>query len=255
MPQIPHWSEPEESGAFDDAWDALRLGGLFVPGVPHVTVKRPVAKIDKQKAKGKAGAKPKDQGADPATVRIRITLINRADLEVWSRDIQPLVAPKPGTAPKPLDIQHPNCAAAGVSGIIIESVDYDQPSAKDGWQIDIDATEYTPSPPNAPGLGGLKGVGAHESCAALSAKAQAATSKRESLQAANADAIASLGQLQTNQQLVSTSQLSTAKARVKETSAALELAKAEEGALYAAIASKCKKTAAPPSKTAQENVK
>lgn len=255
MPQIPHWSEPEESGAFDDSWDALRLGGVFVPGVPTVTVKRPVAKIDKQKAKGKTGAKPKDQGADPASVKIRVTLITRADLEIWQRDVHPLIVPKPGVAPKPQSIEHPNCAVAGVSAVIIENVDYGHPSAKGGWQIDIDATEYTPAPPNAPGLGGLKGVGANESCAALSAKAQAATSKRESLQAANADAIAVYGQLQTNKQLVSTSQLSTAKAKVKETAAALELAKAEEGALYAAIASKCKKTAAPPSKTAQENVK
>lgn len=255
MPQIPHWSEPEESGAFDDAWDALRLGGVFVPGIPTVKVKLPVTKIDKQKAKAKAGAKPKDQGADSPTVRIGIVLINRADLEVWSRDILPIVAPKPGVERKPLDIQHPNCAAAGVSAIIVEDIEFDHPTAKGGWKIDIEATAYTPKPPDAPGLGGLKGVGANESCAALSAKAQAATSKRESLQAANADAIAVYGQLQTNQQLVSTSQLSTAKARVKETSAALELAKAEEGALYAAIASKCKKTAAPPSKTAQENVK
>lgn len=255
MSQIPHWSEPEESGAFDDAWDALRLAGVFVPGVPTVSVKRPVAKIDKQKAKGKAGAKPKDQGPDAATVKIRVVLISRADLEIWNRDIRPLITRKPGVAAKPLPINHPNCDAADVSAIIVEDVSYDHPSAKSGWQIDIDATEYTPSQPNSPGLGGLKGVGANDSCAALAAKAGAATSKRESLQAAHADAVAVWEQLQTNKQLVSTSQLSTAKARMKETAAALELAKAEESALYAAIASKCKKTAAPPSKTAQENVK
>ena len=247
--EIPHWSDAYA----DDSWDALILGGIFVPGVPKVRINLPVTKIDKQKAKGKAGAKAVDAGPDPADVDITITLISRDDLEAKT-PVLALIAPKPGVERKPVEIQHPGANVFGVTSIIVEDISADQPSAKGGWEIKIKASQHTPKPPTAPGLGGLKGNYSGDSCAALAAKAQAASSRRESLQAANADAIAVYGQLQTNKQLVSTSQLSTAKAKVKETSSALELAKAEEGALYAAIASKCKKTSPPPSKTATGNV-
>lgn len=247
--EIPHWSDAYA----DDSWDALILGGLFVPGVPKVRIKLPVTKIDKQKAKGKAGAKPVDTGPDPADIDIAITLITRDDLEAMA-PILALIAPKPGVERKPVEIQHPGANVFGINAIIVEEVSTDQPSAKSGWEIKIKASQYTPKPPAAPGLGGAKGNYAGDSCAALAAKSQAASSKSAAYSAAHADAVATYAQLQGNSGLVSTSQLATAKARIAETQKAWMLAQQEEAALYAAIQSKCKKTSPPPSKTATGNV-
>lgn len=251
MPQIPHWADAES----DDSWDALILGGKFIPGVPSVKVKRPVTKIDKQKAKGKAGAKPKNQGADPATVDITITLINRADLEALEQVLDMLVPKKSGEV-NPLEIQHPAANVVGVTQIIIENISTSQPNAKDGWKVDIDAVEYTPSPEASKGLGGLQGGGAGSatSCPAISAQIQAATSERESLQAALQDAISNYAQLQGNQQLVSTSQLANAKARMNELNHAYAQAVAREAALKDALAKKCPNTSSPPSADAKEKL-
>ncbi|GMV19466.1 MAG: hypothetical protein AMXMBFR56_76900 [Polyangiaceae bacterium] len=249
MPAIPHWAEGEETGG----WDTLILADQFMAGVAAVTVKRPVTKLDKQKTKDTKGQKKKNTGPDSADVDIELTVVNRDDLAVLEQTIALIYPPNPSGEVRPLTIQHPNTDAWGVHRIVVEDVSSAMPRAKGGWVIKIKASEYVEEPKPSKGLGGAAGLGA-ESCAALTAKAAAATSKRESLQAANAEAIATLGKVLSNQQLVSTSQIATAKAHVKETATALELAKAEEGALYAAIASKCKKTAAPPSKTADQNV-
>lgn len=168
MTDIPLWAGP----GTDDSWDALILGGQFIPGVPTVECEMSW-KLDIQKPKGADGYKMKDEGLEPANVEISLVLVRQEELTELAKVLPLLRPPKKGGTRDPLEIQHPSAAVAGITAIAIEKIRISQPTAKDGWTITISAKEWMPGPKANKGLGSAKGGGA-QSCAALAAQLQQA---------------------------------------------------------------------------------
>jgi hypothetical protein len=151
MASIPIWD-----GSGDDfAWDALILGGEFMPGVP--TVKCDVENsLDKKKPSGAQGAKISDEGQEPAQISISLQLINEGDLAALARVLPKIRPPRKGGKRDPLAIVHPNPNILGVESVVIETISMPQPSAADGWVISIGAVEWVPEPKKQEALAPVK---------------------------------------------------------------------------------------------------
>lgn len=166
--EIPFWPT-------DTSWNSAVLGGETLPGV--VTVEcEPSWKLDFQKPKGGDGYKVKDEGYEGAPVEITIQLWRREDLEAFAKILPSIRPPKKGGQRKPLEIQHPSAAVAGIQTIAIEKIRIRQPDPKAGWMVEIKAKEWLAAPKANQGLGAAKGGGGQH-CAAIAAQLQQAHHK------------------------------------------------------------------------------
>ena len=141
-----------------------------MPGTPTVEIEDSW-KIDFQKPKGKDGYKVKDEGYEGADVDISIVITTLEELTALAKILPTIRPAKKGGKRQPLEIQHPTALVAGVSTIAIQKIKIRQPSARDGWVIEIKAKEWLASAKESTGLGGVKGGGAH-SCAWIAAQLQ-----------------------------------------------------------------------------------
>ncbi len=141
MATVPIW----DGSGDDQAWDALILGGVFMPGVPDVTVTA-ASTIDVKKPSGKALATMTDEGDEPASVDITLQLINQGDLDALPAALAVLKPMREGGKKEPLEIIYPSVNLMGVESIVIKSIKMPKPTAKNGWFITIKAFQWVPEP-------------------------------------------------------------------------------------------------------------
>ena len=114
----PFWNE---SGEGQDQWDQLILAGNTWPGLADVSGSGVKRRIDVKKTKGKDGAVLKDNGMDPAKLKINLRIWTA---EQWSRfnELLPLIHPKrKGGSREPTEIIHPQANLLGIKAILAES--------------------------------------------------------------------------------------------------------------------------------------
>ncbi len=107
-------------------WDGVTFAGSPCPGVCEVTVSLS-ADIDKRKPKGVKKSQAIDRGANPAKVKVTVTLLP-GDFDAFS-EISPLIFPFSKTeAQEPIEVTHPALEFWGLNLFIVESAEQEHPS-------------------------------------------------------------------------------------------------------------------------------
>lgn len=135
---IPHWEDsPEE-------WNRLELGGNVMPGVWDIDFPS-TRNMDVKKAKGKDGARFKDEGYDPARIELTGRLVRRADFAKLV-EIVDQINPKKGGKRNAYGIDHPKARFLGITLVYI--VELRAPKVDRGiLTMTIRALEYVDKPP------------------------------------------------------------------------------------------------------------
>lgn len=143
MAEIPHWNDQDEQAVRETqgSWDVCYLGGSDLPGIARVDVEYPCG-IDRQKPRGKRAAKLRDVGDEPMRIKIRLQITTRNELVALGDTITLLNPRAKGSSRNPLEIIHPNANAWGITVVVLGNIKSSQPTAKDGWIIEIEAFEW-----------------------------------------------------------------------------------------------------------------
>ena len=121
------------------------IAGLQIPGIVLIDVKSS-NDIDKKKPKGKDKASTTNNGQEPSSVTINITLANRRHWIDWQEFMPRLKPVGNGDKSAPLAIVHPDCELHGIRTIVVEEIDDSAPTARTGKTITIKASEWISKP-------------------------------------------------------------------------------------------------------------
>lgn len=124
-----------------DAWDTVELGGIALPGICRVSVRRS-NELDVKKPKGKDGSSITFQGKNPAKVVIFCSVSTAQefrDLRAALDLIQPQ-ADGPGGVP----ISHPKCTFWRIPSVFIEDFEDTDNQKGDEVTVKISAVEFRP---------------------------------------------------------------------------------------------------------------
>ena len=140
----PFWNE---SGEGQDQWDQLILAGNTWPGLADVSGSGVKHRIDVKKTKGKDGSVLKDNGMDPAKLKINLRIWTA---EQWSRfnELLPLIHPKrKGGSREPTELIHPQANLLGIKAIYINQIDFhDLDRSNRIMTVTMSAIEWIPRP-------------------------------------------------------------------------------------------------------------
>jgi hypothetical protein len=151
MATVPIW----DGSGDDQAWDALIIGGEFMPGIPTVEVTtKPV--YDVKKPNGKALATMTDEGDEPAEVSVTLQLISQGDLDALPRALAVLQPPREGGKRDPAEILYPSVNVLGVESVVIGPITISPPTAQNGLLIKFTCTQWVPEPKKQKALGAAK---------------------------------------------------------------------------------------------------
>lgn len=132
-----------------DAWNTVRLGNWFLPGICLVTASRG-RDIDFKKAPGKDGGTSTDKGTTAGKVKIRVTMNARQWREQWLV-ILPHIEPAQGKPVGPLGIVHPEPNSRGIMVVEVKDISSAPPTARGGVTYDIDCQQWFPRPKDTKG--------------------------------------------------------------------------------------------------------
>lgn len=140
--EFPFWDG--SGGIQDQAWTAVWLGGVYLPGICTVNCERKRS-IEKKKTKGTDGTTVTDQGDELVEIKIRVEVYNRDQWREWQAVIGQIWPKKAGGDRQPLEIMHPLPNFLGIKDVYIERLKPNPPENQ-VMIIEIDCTEYAPNP-------------------------------------------------------------------------------------------------------------
>jgi len=160
MAFVPYWYPSPHQ--FDDAtydnppnpWDQVALGGVMLPGLARVKVRKG-RKLDVKQPPGSHGATITDRGYKPAQVDIHLTVWTYAQWQALQSlfdgsNAALTLEPKPNTsyAAPAYPIDHPATAMRQVSSIIIDEIEGPEPSSsmKGAVEFSFKCTQFFPPP-------------------------------------------------------------------------------------------------------------
>lgn len=138
MAQIPHWDQdPTE-------WNTLVIGKFRMPGVWEIDF--PCRRdLDVKKAKGKDGARFKDQGYEPSKIDMVGRLTTADDLQELNRILPNIHPKKKGAKRDTFAVSHPSFTLLGISSVYITELR--SPKLERGiLSITIRALEFVAQP-------------------------------------------------------------------------------------------------------------
>jgi len=149
---IAHWDDDPTD------WDRLVLGGNLMPGVWDIDFPS-TRNMDVKKAKGKDGARFKDEGYDPARIELIGKLTSRDHFKELARILSDIHPKKKGAARAVLGIDHPKARLLGIVSVYV--IELRSPKLERGLMtMTIRALEYVDKPatvkPRKPGTATLE---------------------------------------------------------------------------------------------------
>jgi hypothetical protein len=125
-------------------WDTLVLNGTKVPGVATVEIGRKTKK-DAKPAKGQNGSEQEFSGYEDATVKIRIVLWTKDQLDTFVEEVMPIIEPNADKSKvRSVTISHPVAQLRKVFSISVDDVVGPNRNER-MWSIEVDATEVRPT--------------------------------------------------------------------------------------------------------------
>ncbi|NBC17440.1 MAG: hypothetical protein GVY18_09035 [Bacteroidetes bacterium] len=149
---------PGFDGEFAYQWDDLWLGGTKMPGIAQLGGDGIKRKLDVKRQKGKAGARIRDEGDEPAKFHASLFFWNASlftEFESLKEDINPR---KRGGEKYVLDLYHPAAAFLGIDRVYVVQIGMPEHDKRQATvRIQIDFLEWFPDPPPQKNLGKGKG--------------------------------------------------------------------------------------------------
>ncbi len=124
-------------------FDTLWLGPHRAPGVARLTITNSRS-VDVKKSKGSSGSNLTDNGSNPSTINITLSVLREESDELY--DFVRAIDPKENSAKTPLDLSHPVATMADVRSVFVKKIVYSPYDPSTGYSVSIECVQWFPAP-------------------------------------------------------------------------------------------------------------